>query len=726
MLASGSVYLFYLVWRATHNINMANAWVACWALAFYVAEAHGFFGMLFHYFQVWSPTERVPPPAPPGLKVDVFILTYNEDPELLRKTILGAINMRYPHRTFVLDDGHRGNVRKLAEGLGAVYITRSDNANAKTGNFNHAFKQTDGTFIATFDADHVPLPNFLERTLGYFEDPKVCLVQTPQLFYNVDSVQFAADVKKRRIWHEQEVFFHLVQPGKDHWNAAFFCGTNAVIRREALKEWSGLVVGGITEDMETSILLHAKGWRTIYHHEVLSYGLAAADIAAYHKQRLRWAEGNLRIMRAHNPLTIKGLTAAQRICYFSSIFHWTTGFQKMVFYVTPPIMLMTGLYPIAPFTVAFLEIYFLWLGTVILGFYIVSRGRGRLIEEEVYNMVNFVTLIRAVVRTFNPVPPRFWVTPKSGATKVDYKEIYPHIFLVLLSYVAVLWTGLKWYVGMELDYLGVLIGVFWVLWNCYLVVRAIRVAVETQTRRSNFRFRDYIPVRYRSVRDDGKVFAGVGLTNDFNDGGLSLVTYEHLPVTDRIDLTLYLSNTSLTVSGETLRAETSTATGRNRQVFNYGVRFRNLTSTQADVLAQHAFHNSVPRFFAKFVESAPLLIRVAGYLMRHGLYKRSFPRRRVNLPLIVGTSKTDLSYLVTTDMSVTGAALEVPRPLPWRTMSMTILSPVGTLDVRGKVVREQEKRHGGAVAWHYGIKFEDPTGDVRTALGGIFEAMKAA
>jgi cellulose synthase (UDP-forming) len=155
--------------------------------------------------------------------------------------------MRYPHATYVLDDGRRHEVRALADELGCRYITRDNNAHAKAGNWNNAFKQTTADFIATFDADHVPRPDFLERTLGFFRDPKVALVQVPQQYHNLDSVQHRVSWKARRMFGEQDSFFNLVMPGKDHWNAAFFCGTGAVLRREALEPHGGIVSSTITE-----------------------------------------------------------------------------------------------------------------------------------------------------------------------------------------------------------------------------------------------------------------------------------------------------------------------------------------------------------------------------------------------------------------------------------------------------------------------------------------------
>src|SRR5205085_11378681 len=154
----------------------------------YLTELHGFYSLFFFFHEVWSLRGRRIVAPQEHLKVDVFITTYNEDVDLLRQTARAAVAMRYPHRTFLLDDGRRPAVKALADEIGCLYLTRPDNKHAKAGNWNNAFRQTDSDIIATFDADHVPRPEFLERTLGFFRDPKLALVQIRQLYHNLDSV----------------------------------------------------------------------------------------------------------------------------------------------------------------------------------------------------------------------------------------------------------------------------------------------------------------------------------------------------------------------------------------------------------------------------------------------------------------------------------------------------------------------------------------------------------
>ncbi len=390
-----AVYAAYLIYRASFTIN-ADA--IGFSLVVYFAEVHGLLSLFFFFHQVWAPRgRRVVEPAP-GVSVDVFVTTYNEDVSLLRQTLRSAVAMRYPHRTLVLDDGRRPEVRALAAELGCVYITRSDNTHAKAGNWNNAFRQTTAELIATFDADHVPGPQFLERTLGFFRDPKVALVQVPQQYHNLDSVQHRVSWKARRMYGEQDAFFNLVMPGKDHWNAAFFCGTGAVLRRTALEPHGGILTGTITEDLHTSIVLHSEGWKSVYLNETLVTGLAPMDLKSFETQRLRWAEGNLRVAGYVNPLTTPGLTVAQRISYIASLYHWTIGVPKLIYYLAPPWILFSGTFPIANFDRTFVAIYLCFLGTLVGAYTVASRGKGRLLLDELFNMVSFFTLIRALKR----------------------------------------------------------------------------------------------------------------------------------------------------------------------------------------------------------------------------------------------------------------------------------------------------------------------------------------
>ncbi len=247
---------WYLWWRTFHTVNLDALYLS---IPLLLADYLGFAFFLLFGFNLWSKVRRFAPPPQASLTVDVFIPTYDEPDEILKPTILSALAMDYPHRTYVLDDGHREGVRLLCEELGVDYLSRPTNEGAKAGNINAALKVTHGEYIAIFDADHAPFKSFLTELLGYFKDPNVALVQAPQAYFNLDSFQHAAaGPHKNKPWHEQSVFYDQIMPGKDRMNSAFWCGSSAILRREALESVGGVNTLTVTEDMHTAMGLHAE------------------------------------------------------------------------------------------------------------------------------------------------------------------------------------------------------------------------------------------------------------------------------------------------------------------------------------------------------------------------------------------------------------------------------------------------------------------------------------
>ena len=220
---------YYVGWRYLYSINW-SAWPL--ALALIAAETYSYVdAWLFGLAMLRIRVRGEPPPTLPEATVDVFITCYNEPIDLVRKTVRAAVAIRHPHRTYVLDDGSSAEMRAMADAEGAGYVVRSldwqgRQRHAKAGNLNNALLQTQGEFILILDADQIPSPEILDRTLGYFRDERVAFVQTPQWFYNVP----ASDP----LGCQAPLFYGPIQQGKDGWNAAFFCGSNAVLRREAL------------------------------------------------------------------------------------------------------------------------------------------------------------------------------------------------------------------------------------------------------------------------------------------------------------------------------------------------------------------------------------------------------------------------------------------------------------------------------------------------------------
>jgi len=224
--------LNYVVWRWLASVNWESWWIA---VPLVLAETYSLIDSLLFGIGAWRIRDRGEPPAPPGtgFTVDVFITTYNEPVDLVVRTAQAAIDISYPHTTWILDDGDRDEVRAAAAALGIGVITRSADwidrpRHAKAGNLNNALLATEGEFVLILDADQVPDARILDRTLGYFKDPLVALVQTPQWFENVpDSDPLGS---------QAPLFYGPIQQSKDGWNAAFFCGSNAILRREALMQ----------------------------------------------------------------------------------------------------------------------------------------------------------------------------------------------------------------------------------------------------------------------------------------------------------------------------------------------------------------------------------------------------------------------------------------------------------------------------------------------------------
>lgn len=374
------------------------------------AEIFGWLSLAFYAFLAWSVPPATRRVAHHTVPVDVFVCTYDEPVQIVEPTLIGCRAITAPHTTYLLDDGRRPEMEELAKRLGAQYVTRPDNAHAKAGNINHALTVTDGELILMLDADHVPLPHILDATVGYFEDDDVALVQTPHDFSNRDSVQHT---KYQR--HEQSLFYSVIAPGKDRHNAMFWCGSATVVRRRALEAVGGVLTDTVAEDFHTTIAMHAQGWRTRYDDGVLVQGRAPHDLAGFLLQRARWARGNLGVFRTReNPLTCRGLTPKQRVSYFSSLFNYFSGLQRLTLLLVLIATLVSGRLPMHTSLVMLLAF---WLPWSVLAFVAtLALGRGTLgpLDSTRYGLATMGIYLRGIVALVFRSAGRFDVTPKEG------------------------------------------------------------------------------------------------------------------------------------------------------------------------------------------------------------------------------------------------------------------------------------------------------------------------
>lgn len=555
VVVSLALGLVYLVWRWGWSLNLHYWWIA---IPLVLAETYslidsGLFGMA-----MWRAKERPTPPAPPrDWTVDVFITTYNEGAALVGKTARAAVDIAYPHRTYILDDGNRDEMRALAAELGIEYLTRTtdwDNRprHAKAGNLNNALFQTSGEFLLILDADQVPHAEILDHVLGYFHDETMALVQTPQWFHNVPPGD--------PLGSQAPLFFGPIQQGKDGWNAAFFCGTNALVRREALmqlglreyvreqteavrqaldaaqsvlrsairtsrrrggalspvlnelsfaaidaknelrlgvplaevtgkfqraaetarhtvlrqdlesmqsdlaaldlnvqldavalsaladREWSPLAAlktvtslieainaerlhealpimpvatQSVTEDMATCMQLHASGWKTAYHDEILAEGLAPEDLGTATNQRLRWCQGTMQVFFRRNPLFMRGLSIPQRLMYFNTMWSYLAGFAAIVYLTAPFLYLVAGILPVKAWGYTFVEFFLPYFLANQLLFVVVGWGRPTWRAQQ-YSLAMFPVWIKGCWSAFRNVyfgrKLDFIVTPKERPT----------------------------------------------------------------------------------------------------------------------------------------------------------------------------------------------------------------------------------------------------------------------------------------------------------------------
>ncbi|MEP0911922.1 glycosyltransferase [Leptolyngbya sp. GB1-A1] len=377
--------------------------------------------------------------------VDIFIPTYNEPEFILRRTVIGCQAIDYGNKqVYLLDDTRRPEIRKLAEELGCEYMTRPDNRFAKAGNLNHAIGKTSGDLLVVFDADFVPTRNFLVRTVGFFQNPKVALVQTPQSFYNSDPIARNLGLEDV-LTPEEEVFYRQIQPIRDGAGSVICSGTSFVVRRSALESAGGFVTDSLSEDYFTGIRLTAQGYRLVYLDEKLSAGLAAENIAAHAVQRLRWARGTLQaFFIKSNPLTIPGLNPLQRLAHLEGLLHWFTSISRVGFLLMPLAYSFLGVIPLRA-TAAELLYFFLpyYLVQLSVFSWLNYRSRSALLSD-IYSLVLCFPLALTVIQVMlNPFSKGFKVTPKGTSSdrfSFNWNLAWPLIILFVATAVS-LWVN---------------------------------------------------------------------------------------------------------------------------------------------------------------------------------------------------------------------------------------------------------------------------------------------
>ncbi|KAA2214448.1 UDP-forming cellulose synthase catalytic subunit [Teichococcus oryzae] len=497
----------YLYWRLTETLDYSGYFSTFFGTGLLLAEIYAVIALLLSYFQQLWPLDRrpVPLPADPAdwPTVDVFIPSYNEPLEVVKPAIYGAMAMDWPRdkmNIYVLDDGRRDDFRQFCEEAGVGYMIRPDNKGAKAGNINHATAKTSGEYIVIFDCDHVATRAFLQMTIGWMmRDRGIGMLQTPHHFYSPDPFERNL-ASGRRVPNEGLLFYGLVQQGNDLWNATFFCGSCAVLRRTALLQVGGVPTETVTEDCHCSLKMQRLGWRTAYLRVPLAAGLATDRLISHIGQRMRWARGMVQIFRIDNPLLGPGLKLHQRLCYMNAQWHFLFPLPRFVFLTAPLAFLLFGQNMIAASPLAILA----YAGPhIVHSIGTNSRLQGKVRHSfwsEIYETVLTLYLLPVVLATlFDPRKGKFNVTDKGGILAegyFDFRAVAANFVLAL-----VLALGLaSGVVGMvlhpwgSLEFQAYALNSFWVVLSLAIVMVGLAVGRERRQVRERHRVHAKLPV----------------------------------------------------------------------------------------------------------------------------------------------------------------------------------------------------------------------------------------
>ena len=543
------VSLRYIHWRLVDTLEFTSFMQTFLGTGLLLAEVYAVTTMLLAYFQAIWPLDRKPVPLPEDPDewptIDVFIPSYNEPLEIVKPSIYGALAIDWPRdkmNVYLLDDGRRDEFRRFCEQVGCNYLIRGDNKGAKAGNINAALKQTNGEYICIFDCDHVATRAFLQLTVGWLlRDRDLAMVQTPHHFYSPDPFERNL-ASGERVPNEGLLFYGMVQQGNDLWNAAFFCGSCAVIRREALLEVGGVPTETVTEDCHCSLKMQRRGWRTAYLRVPLAAGLATERLMLHIGQRMRWGRGMIQILRIDNPMLGAGLKFYQRCCYFMSQFHFLFPLPRFVFLTAPLAFLLFGESIIAASPLAIIA----YAGPHILhSVGATSRLSGHVRHSfwsEIYETVLALYLIPVMLATLlDPKKGKFNVTDKGGTLQegfFDLRAVGPNMVLALALIAGLLSGiyGLTTNAVDSLDFQAFALNFLWAALSFVVVLAGL--AVGRERRQVRERARVGAVVAANVVLADGRVIEGE--TMDLSLGGAAVAIRRPADVPDDAAITLEL------------------------------------------------------------------------------------------------------------------------------------------------------------------------------------------
>ena len=481
-----ALFVRYFLWRSLSTLNFSHPAEGIFSVSLFAMELLAMIGSAFQMLLLFTAKNRERQADKCSLvvkkynynpTVDILIPTYNEPDFIIQRTVMGCQAIDYDRkRIYLLDDTRRQSIRELAAKLGCNYITRPDNSHAKAGNLNNALRQTNGELVVVFDADFVPTTNFLERTVGFFRNEKIALVQTPQSFYNADPIARNLGLENV-LTSEEEVFYRYLQPIKDGAGSVVCAGTSFVVRRDALREIGYFATDSVSEDYFTGIRLAAQGYELAYLDEKLSAGLAAESIGAHIDQRLRWVRGTLQaFFLKSNPLTISGLNLWQRLGHLEGLLHWFTCLPRVFFLFVPIVCIFGNLSPVVATLPEIVYVFFPYYALLLTIFSWLNKGSRSILLSDVYSIIQAIPVSITVIKVFlSPFGKGFKVTPKGLARdKFNYNWSLAFPMSILLGATLI---GFGFSI-VSVSQSGFNLGLYWSVYNLLTVSVAMMTLLD--------------------------------------------------------------------------------------------------------------------------------------------------------------------------------------------------------------------------------------------------------
>ncbi|WP_413536799.1 glycosyltransferase [Carnobacterium divergens] len=502
----------YLYWRIVYSFPTITIFSSFSGGLLLFAEIMGFLQSLVLVILFWSPYRRKFRSLKRLKKlptVDILIATYNENAEILNRTILGCQNIDYPKHLvsiYLCDDGNRSEIATLAKKFDIGYINRDSNEHAKAGNLNHALTQTTGEIIVTQDADMVPKRHFLKRTLGYFYKEDVGFVQTPQTFFNYDIFQNNLFLHNE-VNNEQDFFMRSLQTAKDQYNALLYVGSNALFRRTTLEEIGGFSTGVITEDMATGLIIQNNGWKTVFVNEALASGISPETLEDFIKQRDRWGRGNIQVFKKYKLNKLPELSFIQKLFYVDGVLYWFYGIYKLIYIICPLLYILFNVYSIEA---AFTDLLLFWAPSYLSGQLMFKSIAGKKYHSLLSHIYELSTAPQVFWAVFKEVfaksdkGKKFHVTKKGlkqTTSHFNWRIIRTQIVLLVICLIAFVKLALTSYQsGHAISFFN--LNTYWLLYNIFALTIVVFVAIE----------RPRLPLFVKVILDE---IINIGKTNLF-------------------------------------------------------------------------------------------------------------------------------------------------------------------------------------------------------------------